>query len=74
MSTPSFEADIQPLFREQDRAAMTFAFDLWSHEDVSKHAGAILARLENGSMPCDAAWPEERVEAFRSWIAAGRPA
>jgi hypothetical protein len=74
VSTPSFDADIKPLFREPDRAAMTFAFDLWSHEDVSRHAETILARLEDGSMPCDQAWPQERVEVFRGWIAAGRPA
>jgi hypothetical protein len=72
--TPTFEAHIRPLFREEDRTSMTFAFDLWSHDDVSRHADAILERLEDGSMPCDAAWPKERVELFERWIAAGRPA
>jgi hypothetical protein len=32
---------------------MLFAFDLWSHEDVSQHANDILARLRAGTMPCD---------------------
>ena len=72
--TPSFAAHIKPLFREQDRASMTFAFDLWSHDDVSGHADAILERIEDGSMPCDAAWPKERVEVFERWITAGCPA
>jgi hypothetical protein len=70
----SFKEHIRPLFREQDRASMTFAFDLWSHDDVSQNADAILDRLEQGSMPCDGAWPKERVETFERWIAAGKPA
>jgi hypothetical protein len=48
-------------------------FDLWSHEDVSKHAPAILARLEGGTMPCDGAWPADRVDVFRRWLAQGNP-
>ena len=70
----SFDEHIKPLFRERDRASMTFAFDLWSHDDVSRHADAILGQLEQGSMPCDGAWPKERVETFERWIAAGKPA
>ena len=54
--------------------AMRFAFDLWSHDDVSSHADAILGRLEAGTMPCDGAWPAERVAVFRQWIDAGKPA
>jgi Ferritin-like len=69
-----FEQDIKPLFRERDRDSMRFAFDLWSLDDVSTHADAILDRLEAGTMPCDAAWPAERVAHFRHWIDAGKPA
>ena len=69
-----FERDIKPLFRESDRDAMEFAFDLWSHDDVRQHADAILEQLEDGSMPCDDAWPPERVELFRRWVEAGTPA
>jgi hypothetical protein len=39
----SFERDIKPLFREGDRQAMKWAFDLWSYDDVagnSSHPGA----------------------------------
>jgi hypothetical protein len=43
---------------------------LWSVPDVS-HADAILTRLRAGTMPCDGAWPAERIEAFERWIAAG---
>jgi len=70
----SFEADIKPLFRERDRGSMRFAFDLWDHSDVSAHAGAILDRLRNGTMPCDGAWPTERVDVFARWVDAGTPA
>jgi hypothetical protein len=28
---PHFVADIKPLFRERDRRAMTFLFDLWDY-------------------------------------------
>jgi Ferritin-like len=69
-----FEENIKPLFRERDRDSMRFAFDLWSADDVSTHADAILERLEAGTMPCDGAWPAERVADFRRWIDAGKPA
>jgi Ferritin-like len=69
-----FEQDVKPLFRERDRNSMRFAFDLWSRDDVSTHADAILERLDAGTMPCDGAWPAERVAVFRRWIDAGKPA
>jgi hypothetical protein len=69
----SFETDIKPLFREGDRRTMRFAFDLWSHDDVSQNADAILDRLERGDMPCDRAWPEQQVDLFRRWIESGKP-
>jgi hypothetical protein len=34
---------------------MRVAFDLWAYADVRAHADAILHRIENGSMPWDAA-------------------
>ncbi len=69
-----FEQHIKPLFRERDRDSMRFSFDLWSLEDVSTHADAILQRLDAGTMPCDGAWPAERVAVFRRWNDAGKPA
>jgi hypothetical protein len=70
---PSFERDIRPLFRDGDVESMEFAFDLRSHDDVREHAEEIYERLEDGSMPCDGAWPEQRLRLFREWIAAGLP-
>lgn len=69
----SFDTDIRPLFREFDRQQMEFAFDLWDYEDVKEHAPDILERLEDGDMPCDDPWPEERIQMFRSWIDEGTP-
>ena len=52
--------------REHDRESMERSFDLWSYEDVSQHADAILTRLRAGDMPCDGAWPQENVDLFES--------
>jgi hypothetical protein len=72
--SPSFASDIQPLFRERDRKSMQFTFDLWSEGDVAANADAILERVRSGSMPCDGAWPPDRVALFEEWIQAGKPA
>ncbi|MEU7856542.1 CDGSH iron-sulfur domain-containing protein [Nonomuraea sp. NPDC049141] len=68
-----FTDHIKPLFREMDRKSMSFAFDLWSHSDVTEHADAILDRLREGKMPCDGAWPAEHIDLFARWIAEGTP-
>ena len=72
----TFEQDVKPLFRERDREAMLRVanFDLWQRDDVAENAEAILDRLKDGSMPCDGAWPPERIEAYRRWIDEGMPA
>ncbi|HEX6506107.1 MAG TPA: hypothetical protein VF221_00595, partial [Chloroflexota bacterium] len=66
-----FEEHIKPLFRRHDRRSMSFAFDLWSYEDVSEHAEAILDHVRSGKMPCDGAWSQEKVEVFQRWIESG---
>ena len=70
--TLGYEGDIKPLFREKDQQRMSFAFDLWSYQDVKENAEAILERLEEGDMPCDGAWPDEQVATFRSWVQSGK--
>ena len=70
----SFAQHIKPLFREGDRRSMRFAFDLWSHEEVATHAPAILDRLRTGTMPCDGAWPKDRVAVFERWLDSGKAA
>ena len=67
----SFGAHIKPLFRESDRKSMSFAFDLWSGDDVRGRATDILKRLQDGSMPCDGAWPAAKIEVFQRWTETG---
>ena len=69
---PSFTKHIKPLFRAVDRNSMRFAFDLWSHQDVEKHAEAILERVRAGTMPCDGPWAQEKVEIFQRWVEGGK--
>ena len=67
----SFGTHIRPLFRDRDRQSMSFAFDLWSADDVRAHAAGILQRLQDGSMPCDGAWPAAQIDVFRRWTESG---
>jgi hypothetical protein len=69
----SFAADIRPLFRDSpDVDSMKdFGLDLSSYDDVRAKAGAILARLEDGSMPCDGPWPKEQLALFQQWMEEG---
>jgi hypothetical protein len=71
---PGYAEDIRPLFREEDRESMLAFFDLWSYDEVVQNQDAILARLGEGTMPCDGAWPAAQVELFRSWVSQGSPA
>ena len=50
----SFETHIKTMFREPDRRSMEFAFDLWSRDDVSEHADAILDRIKRATCPATA--------------------
>jgi CDGSH-type Zn-finger protein/truncated hemoglobin YjbI len=67
----SFAAHIKSLFRQRDRQSMSFAFDLWSYDDVRARAADILGRLQEGSMPCDGAWPADKTEVFKHWTNTG---
>jgi CDGSH-type Zn-finger protein/truncated hemoglobin YjbI len=64
-----FDDHIRPLFRSMDRNSMLFAFDLWKEADVVLHRQQILLRLRAGTMPCDGAWPDEKVALFEHWAA-----
>jgi hypothetical protein len=68
-----YERDIRPLFRDKDVSSMSSAFDLASYDDVRANADAILDQVAGGSMPCDGAWPQDQVDLFRRWVAAGCP-
>jgi hypothetical protein len=70
----SFERDIKPLFRDNDRDSMLRAFDLFDYSDVAGHADAIVGAVRSGKMPCDGAWPASQVATLQRWIDAGKPA
>jgi hypothetical protein len=69
----SFAKDIRPLFRDTpDIDTMKeFGMDLASYADVKTHAQAIYSRLEDGSMPCDEAWPQAQIACFKQWMDEG---
>jgi len=67
----SFARDIRPLFRDRDIQSMQFAFDLASYEDVQENRRRSTQALAAGQMPCDAAWADENVRRFRSWLDTG---
>jgi hypothetical protein len=73
-ATLSFAQDIKPLFRAKDRDSMLRAFDLFEYSDVAAHADAIVGAVRSGKMPCDGAWPADRVETLQRWIDEGKPA
>jgi hypothetical protein len=50
---------------------MSFAFDLWSYDDVRSRAADIVRRLREGTMPCDGRWPAAQVEVFQRWLDTG---
>ena len=69
----SFGTDIRPLFRDSpDVDSMQgYGLDLSNYEDVKTRASEIYTRLEDGSMPCDEAWPAERLALFKRWMDEG---
>jgi CDGSH-type Zn-finger protein/truncated hemoglobin YjbI len=68
-----FMQHIKPLFRIMDRDSMKWMLDLWAYHDVAAHADAVLRRLQQGTMPCDGAWPAEKVAVFQRWVELGKP-
>jgi len=70
--TPSFAADIRPLFRDKDIKAMKpNGIDLSSYEDVKNRAQDIYARLSAKEMPCDGPWSDSQVQKLKEWIMSG---
>jgi hypothetical protein len=69
----SFAKDIRPLFRDDpDVATMKdYGLDLSAYADVKAQAESILGTLKDGSMPCDGAWPEDRIALFKRWMDEG---
>jgi len=72
VSTLSFAADIRPLFREKDVAAMKqYGLDLSSYQAVKERSGDIYAALSAKKMPCDGSWKESRQQKLKEWMESG---
>lgn len=69
--TASFAQDIRPLFRDKDIQSMSWTLDLSSYTHVKANAERIYARLSSGTMPCDGAWPPDRLAMFKGWMDGG---
>jgi hypothetical protein len=69
----SFAANIRPLFRDSEDVEVmkNFGLDLSSYDDVKAQAENIHNRLDDGSMPCDGAWPKEHIARFKQWMEEG---
>ena len=65
----SFAKDIRPLFRDApDVDSMKkYGLDLSSYAEVKAQAENIYARLADGSMPCDEAWPQDQLDLYKRW-------
>ncbi len=72
-ANPSFATDIKPLFRTKDvnimKAIKGWRLDVYA--DVKPNAATILERLQDGSMPCDGAWPAADIDLFQKWTLTG---
>ena len=68
-----FAKDIRPLFRSMDVTSMRRMFDLHDYDDVKENAQAIYDAVAEGTMPCDAPWPEAKVARFKQWMDANMP-
>jgi hypothetical protein len=66
-STPHFENDIKPLFRESDRDAMLDYFDLWSFIDVTSNVGRIFDAISEGWVPCARGWCRDAPRMQHLW-------
>jgi twitching motility protein PilT len=67
----SFERDIKPLFDEEQRARVKWAYDLWDYASFKENAAEILKRIEAEDSPFEGGWPEERLALLRSWLREG---
>jgi hypothetical protein len=68
-----FAKDIRPLFRDTPDVSdmKKYGLDLSSFNDVRERAETIYSTLLDGSMPCDGAWPPDRIAIFKRWMDEG---
>ena len=68
---PSFARDIQPLFREKDRASMKRRFDLWNYRDVSTMRKPSSRSSQVGACRVMASGPRSRRLSFAAGLKPG---
>ena len=67
----SFEKDIKPMIREEDRDEMLFAFDLWDYADFKRDIPRIADRIRDRTMPPGGGWSDEWIAIFDRWVSEG---
>jgi hypothetical protein len=48
-----------------------YGLDLSSYTDVKEKSQHVLAAVVGGKIPCDGAWPADRVALFKKWMGDG---
>ncbi|AOY82113.2 ferritin-like domain-containing protein [Moorena producens JHB] len=68
-----YRSDIRPLFRDFDLETLQRldGIDLNDVENVRANGEELRERLNEGSLPYDACWSDERIDLFERWIDSG---
>jgi Tfp pilus assembly ATPase PilU len=69
---PSFEADVKPLFRRDDKTAFAWAFDLWDAQSVRQNAPKIREFVRKGDIVLEGPMEEGLAELDR-WLTDPQP-
>jgi hypothetical protein len=70
----TYTHDIKPLFRDGDISCMARRGVMLGDVNwmcVPKNANDVYAALSAGDMPPDGAWPQDRIQTFKSWMDGG---
>lgn len=71
--TPPTFSQVRALFREKDVESMkSLGIDLSDYATVADNADRIYERVKEGTMPCDGAWSQDKVQLFKKWIDGGK--
>ena len=74
MPGPTWENPIKGYFRAKDINAMkSRKVDLATYNGVTSRIKDIWDQLSSGAMPCDAPWPQEKLDTFKQWKDSGAP-
>jgi hypothetical protein len=60
------------MFRDVDiDTKQNYGLDLSSYAEMKNKVQSIYATLAEGTMPCDGAWPKDRVAILKRWMDEG---